>query len=70
MEREKVIKDLGSGLPGTIVHDSCSCRSLLCLWEWHLQELCSALPMKLYTAATPVMVRDGKKFGVTRGQGG
>ena len=64
---EKVIKGLGSGLPGTIVHDSKNCFTLLCLCEWHLQELCSAQPIRLYTEAIPVMVRDDKKFAVTRG---
>ena len=51
---EKVIKGLGS-------------VTLLCLYKWHLQELCSAQPIRLYTEAIPVMVRDDKKFAVTRG---
>lgn len=33
-------------------------------------ELCSAQPIRLYTEAIPVMVRDDKKFAVTGGQGG
>lgn len=70
VERKEVIKGLGSGLPGTIVHDSWSCYSLLCLWEWQLLELCSAQPMKLHTAAMPVMVRDKENFGVSGRQDG
>lgn len=54
MHGKEVIKGPGSGLPGTSMHDSSSCYSFLCLWEWHLQELCRAEPTKLYTAAEPV----------------